>query len=121
MRLAGVAQKMVKILSLDCPPNYACGGPAYAALQALDSILHLMGFGCAFLQKLGVTDTSEYQKFVRKHAVLQSTVVGGLIQHKGQILSGALHAILCDFKTAQFRECPEATENALFSVLEWYF
>lgn len=121
VQMAGLAQKMAKMLFMDCPPNYYCGGPAYAALESLDAILALMGIGIAMIQRKGGPDTLEYQKEVRQNAVEGPGIFNTFVQHKSQILAGALHAILCDIRTRETRECKEVTENALLSILQWHF
>lgn len=119
VQMAGLAQKMAKFLFLDCPPNYACGGPAYAALASMDAILSLMGVGIAMIQRQG-GNTDEFQKHVKETCVAGEGILGTYVQHKSQVLAGALHAILCDLKTRNPRECREVTENALLAVLQWY-
>lgn len=121
MQIAALAQRAAKILNLDCPPNYHCGGPVYAALAAFDTILQTMGIGIALLQRQGALDTTAYQKHIREHAVLGDGVLSGHVQHKSQILSSALLAVLCDLRQKELRESHEATEHALLATLQWYF
>jgi len=119
VQMAGLAQKMAKMLFLDCPPNYICGGPAYAALVSMDSILTLMGCGIAMIQRAG-GNTEPFQKFVKESAVTGDGILTTFTQHKSQVLAGALYALLCDFKTRQPRECCESTENALLATIQWF-
>jgi hypothetical protein len=120
--MAGLAQKMLRILALNCPPNYHCGGPAYAATSAVDNILHLMGIGVALLQREERNDDmKEFQGRVIKDAVCGSTIINQFVQHKSQILSAAIHSVVSDLRRNKLRECEEVTEEALLSVLEWYF
>lgn len=120
VEMAGLAQKMAKFLFLDCPPNYSCGGPAYAALTSMDAILSLMGIGIAMIQRQGGGNTEEYQKYVKESAVTGEGILSTFVQHKSQVLAGALHAILCDLRTRNPRECREVTDNALLAVIQWY-
>lgn len=121
VQMAGLAQKMAKMLFLDCPPNYHCGGPAYAALESMDTILALMGIGIAMIQKRGNDSTEAFQSEVLNNAIEGPGIYNTYIQHKSQILAGALHAMVCDIRTLDTRECREVTENALLSLLQWYF
>lgn len=120
IQMASVAQKMASILALNCPPNYHCGGPAYAAVSAMDTILHLMGIGVSMLQRKGAERDEEFEKFVHQHAVLKKEILGGFVQHKSQILAGAIHAVVANRRGMTFREPPQVTEAALLAVIEWY-
>jgi hypothetical protein len=118
--MAGIAQKMVNILHFNCPANYQCGGPAEAAHSSMDAILHLMGVGVAMLQRKQHYDTSDWQRYVRDSAVAGEGVLEGFVQHKSQILSGALYAVLADTRRKDTRECEEVSEKALLSLLQWF-
>lgn len=120
VQIASIAQKMTKMLFLDCPANYNCGGPAFAALASMDAILTLMGVGITMIQRSGGGTSEEYQKFVKASAVEGSGILSTYVQHKSQILAGALHAVLCDLKTQKTRECREVTENALLAAIQWF-
>jgi hypothetical protein len=120
--MAGLAQKMLRILALNCPPNYHCGGPAYAATSAVDNILHLMGIGVALLQREERgDDMADFQERVRHDAVCGGGIINQFVQHKSQILSASIHSVIADLRRNKLRECEEVTEEALLSVLEWYF
>src|SRR3972149_1828797 len=119
--MAGIAQKLLNVLFLNCPPNYACGGPAFGAIAATDKILQLMGIGVTMLQRRGEWDTASFQEHVRHGAVTSSSIIPGFIRHKSQILSGALHSILANPIVGGLREPEPVTEEALMSVLEWFF
>jgi len=120
--MAGIAQRMLRILALNCPPNYHCGGPAYAATSAVDTILHLMGIGVAMLQRSGRDESVEhFEKYLRENAVSGDTVIDQFMQHKSKILSSAMHCVLSDLRRKKFRECDEVTEQAMLSVMQWYF
>lgn len=119
--MAGVAQKMVNILHFNCPPNYQCGGPAEAAHASMDVILHLMGVGMAMLQRKQHYDTEEWQKYIRSSAVNGEGIIEGFVQHKSQILSGALYAVLANPRVKTTRECEEVSEKALLTLLQWFF
>lgn len=120
--MAGIAQKMLRILALNCPSNYNCGGPAYAATSAVDSIMHLMGIGQSLLQRQGrEVDTEGFEKHIRENAVCGDSLIGQFVQHKSQILAGGMHCILSDLRHKTLRECEEITEEALLSVMQWYF
>lgn len=120
--MAGIAQRMLRILALNCPPNYHCGGPAYAATSAVDAILHLMGIGVAMLQRTGRDESVEhFEKYLRENAVSGDTVIDQFMEHKSKILSSAMHCVLSDLRRKKFRECDEVTELALLSVMKWYF
>ena len=120
IQVAGIAQKMTNILAFSCPPNYRCGGPSYAAQVSIDTILHIMGVGVAILQGRALSDTEEFEKHVKEGAVCGPTMLKAFVKHKSQILSGALHSVLCNLRTNTFRECPEVTEEAMLSLVEWY-
>lgn len=120
--MAGEAQKMLSILAMQCPPNYHCGGPAYAATTSVEGILHLMGIGVTMLQRATKGGEEDwFEKMVREQAVTGSGILDQFMQHKSQILAGALHVILADLKRGQLREPEEVNEKALLSLLEWYF
>lgn len=122
VQMAGVAQKMVNILFFTAPSNYECAGPAYAAQVALDTILHLMGIGVAFLQRGRRREgMEEYEKALWHDAVTGGSIMKQFVQHKSQILSGALYSILANIREKEFRESPEATEEALLSLMQYYF
>lgn len=120
VQLATIAHNVLTALYFTCPPNYACGGPAYAAHASMDSILHLMGIGVPMLQR-GPFDSREYQKGVRRQAVGKDSVITGYVEHKSQILSEALRSILFDHRQGQPREEGEVIQKALLQVLQWYF
>lgn len=119
-QMATVAQKMVNILALNCPPNYHCGGPAYAAVASMDEILHLMGIGVTMLQRRGNDKNEAFEKGVHEHAVLKQSILGGFVQHKSQIVAGAIRAIMYDPRGKKLREPEPVAEAALLSVVEWY-
>lgn len=122
VQLAGVAQKMVNILFFNCPADYACGGPAYAAQSGLDTILHQMGIGVAILQhKGGHGGMGEYEQHLRKTAVTGSSIMSAFIQHKSHILAAALHAVMASNRDKVFRENGEVTREALLMLLQYYF
>lgn len=119
--MAGIAQRMLRILALNCPPNYHCGGPAYAATSSVDTILHLMGIGVAMLQRSGRdAGIVEFEDYIKKNAVSGDTVIDQFMEHKSKVLSAAMHCILADIRRDQFRECDEVTEDALLTVMQWY-
>lgn len=122
IQIAGVAQKLLTNLFFNCPANYHCGGPAYGALATLDTILHLMGVGVAVLQQQGAEKgaMAEYEKQVRAESVCGTSILGGFMQHKSQILAGSLHAILVNSREKRFRECPEVTEKAMLMLVQYY-
>lgn len=121
IQIAGVAQRMANILAFSCPPTYRCGGPSFAAQIALDTILHIMGVGQAVLQKTGKSEASDkFEASVKEGAIAGSSMIKGFVKHKSQILAGALHTMVIDLRTEQFRECPEVTEEAMLSLVEWY-
>ncbi len=119
-QMATVAQKMVNILALNCPPNYHCGGPAYSAVAAMDSILYLMGIGVTMLQRRNNEKVEAFERSVHEHAVPKQSILGGFIQHKSQIVAGALHAVLTNPREKKLREPEPVTEAALLSTVEWY-
>lgn len=119
-QMATVAQKMVNILALNCPPNYHCGGPAYSAVAAMDTILHLMGIGVTMLQRRGNDNNEEFEKNVHEHAVPKQSILGGFVQHKSQIVAGALHAVLANPREKKLREPEPIAEAALLSTVEWF-
>ncbi len=123
VQMAGVAQKLVNILFFNCPSNYECGGPAYAAQVSLDTILHLMGIGIAFLHKQQQRDShqAEYEKHIWQEAVSSNSILKGLVQHKSQILGSALYSIMANIREQDLRESPEVTEEALLMLLQYYF
>lgn len=120
VQMASVAHRMVSVLFYTCPDNYQCGGPAEAAMSAVDSILHVMGIGVPLLQKTSHEDTSEYQKAIREHAVTHDSIMGGYVQHRSQILSSALFSLMYDMRQRDFRTIPEATEKAILSLIHWF-
>lgn len=120
LQMATVAQKMVNILALNCPPNYHCGGPAYAASSAMDAILHLMGIGVTMLQSRSNEGNEAFEKSVQEHAVYKQSILGGYIQHKSQILAGALHSVFSNPRERGLREPEPISEAALLSLIEWY-
>lgn len=120
VQMAGMAQKMAKFLFLDCPPNYQCGGPAYAALVSMDAILGMMGIGIAMIQRKTGESSDDYQQYVRESAVSGNHIFSTFVRHKSQILASALYAILCDVRTQKLRESPEVAENALLSAVQLF-
>lgn len=121
IQIAGVAQRMANILAFSCPPNYRCGGPSFAAQVSLDSILHIMGVGQAILQKsLRDDGKEEFERIVKEGAICGPSMMKSFVKHKAQILSGALHTVVANIRTNEFRECPEVTEEAMLSLVEWY-
>lgn len=122
VQLAGVAQKMVNILFFNCPADYACGGPAYAAQSGLDTILHQMGIGVAILQHKGAnTGMGEYEKHLRKMSITGPSIMSAFIQHKSHILGAALQSVMASNRDQTFRENPEVTREALLMLLQYYF
>lgn len=123
IQIAGIAQKMLTILELNCPDNYNCGGPAYGAVAATETILHRMGIGTSMMLRRSTNPEYmlEFQKEIRRSAVTGNTILGEFSQHKSQILSTALYSLLFDVRRGTLRECDEVTEKALLTVLEWYF
>lgn len=121
LSMAGTAQKMLMILNMQCPANYECGGSAYAGVAAVDNILHLMGIGIGMLRPARDNPhVQAFEKHVRESAVAGDSIVGKMVDHKSQIVAGALHSILVELRTKTFREPPEAVEKAVLSLLQWY-
>ena len=122
VQLAGIAQKMINILFINCPANYQCGGPAYAAQNALDSILHLMGIGVAMLQRQRrADDMSAFERQMRHDAVCGNSILKGFVQHKSQVLGSGLYSLLANIREKSFRESDEVTEEALLMIMQYYF
>jgi hypothetical protein len=119
-QMATVAQKMVNILALNCPPNYHCGGPAYSAVASMDAILHLMGIGVTMLQRRGNDRNEAFEKSVHEHAVPKQSILGGFVQHKSQIVAGAIYAVLSNPREKKLREPEPIAEAALLSAVEWF-
>jgi len=120
IQMASFAHNMLSILYYTCPSNYQCGGPSYAATNAVDAILHLMGIGVPMFTRHGPVDTSDFEKSIRDHAIKKESLLGGYVEHKSQILSGALHTMLFDTRRKELREDQEVTESSILSVVQWY-
>jgi hypothetical protein len=120
IQVAGVAQKMTSILAFSCPANYRCGGPSYAAQVAIDAIMHIMGVGVPILQNKRLSDTDAIEQHIKENAVCGPSMLKAFVNHKSQILGGALHTTVANLRTGELRECDEVTEKAMLMLVEWF-